>query len=362
MLRFLKPLRPALWVASYIGIQLTELGAATNRVYISVSNEDRIAVFDQNEQTGYLNHINDISILGSPKTLELSPDNQYLFASISKLGKTASYRLDSKNGQGTLLSESDTGAHASFYQIDKSGRYLISAYFSLGKIMVHGVKNGRLSKNPLQVIETDERAHSAVLDPSNRFLFVPHTRPNTIYQFHFDSKTRTLTPNDVPYLQRTETAGPRHLRFNSTGNYAYCSDEQGGSISTYQLNQQNGRLALIQSLATLPAEYEGKNATSDVQLHPTGNFVYIANRGHDSLAAYAIDKPSGKLSFIDRVPCEPATRSFALSKDGRFLYAAGTQSGKLAIYSVDEDTGRLSKLDSLNIGKNLWWVLFVEKE
>jgi 6-phosphogluconolactonase len=353
---------------SYIFILLTsifhlsDIEAATNRVYVAVSGENRIAVYDQNEKSGQLEHLNDIVTHGSPKTLVLSPDHQYLFASISDALKIASFKLNHSTGEGSLLSKVAAEAHASFFEMDNTGRFLISAYYSLGKVMVHRIESGVLSVYPLQVIETAERAHSAALDPSSRFLFVPHTRPNAIFQFHFDSVTGRVTPNKVLRMQRGEMVGPRHFRFDSKGEFGYCSDEQGNSISTYQLNSITGRLTLLQSIPTLPSDFEGTSATSDVQIHPNGRTVYIANRGYDTLAAYSIDKDSGKLSFIERVPCELQTRSFVLSNDGRYLYAAGSRSNTLAIYTVNADSGRLTALQTMDIGKGLWCVLFMERQ
>ena len=333
---------------------------AKNHVYLAVSGENRIAVFAQNETSGKLEHIEDIATSGSPKTLSVSPDRRYLFASISGEGKIASFAINQLTGTPTLLGEVETGSHASFFDIDDTGTYLLSTYYGLGQVMVHKLKDGVLSTRPLQIIETDERAHSVVLDSSNRFLFVSHTRPNSIFQFHFDRNTGFLTPNEVPRLRRTETAGPRHLRFDATGNYGYGSDEQGNSVTTYRMNKKSGQLEKLQTLTTLPTGFEKDNATSDIQIHPNGRFIYVANRGHDSLAAYEVDKNTGTLSFIDWFPSEQHTRSFAFSKDGKFLYAAGSRSGQLSTSLVDSHTGRLTRIDTIEVGRSPWWVLFVE--
>jgi 6-phosphogluconolactonase len=199
------------------------------------------------------------------------------------------------------------------------------------------------------------------LDRKNRFAFVPHTRPNAIFQFYFDDSTGKLSANDAPKLLRKADSGPRHLWFHPDNRFAYGSDEQGSSLTVYQFDQETGQLKTIQTLSSLPAHgFEGRNSTSDIEVHPSGQFVYIANRGHDTIASYAIDPASGRLSLLDHTPTESVTRSFNISPDGRYLIAAGQKSGKLAVFQVG-DRGSLTRIDTVSAGKNPWWVQIVQR-
>lgn len=339
-----------------------QLNAAGGYVYFAVSGENRIAVYEQDTQSGRLSFSSEAKTNGGPKSLALSPDGKYLYASMQKTETLISYRIDPRSGALSMLSETPGEAHASFLFPDHSGRFLIASYYSLGRVLVHSTHEGKLGSSPLQSINTDDRPHSVAVDPLNRYAFVSHTLPNAIFQFEFDAKTGLLSPNETPLLKREGVVGPRHLRFHANGKFAYGSNEQGSSVSLYRLDSKTGRLATLQTLSTLPEGYTEKNSTSDVRIHPDGSFVYVINRGHDSIATFAIAQETGRLSFIDSAPCESQTRSFVFSGDGRFLYAPGSRTSKVVIYEVDSVSGRLNDIESLEVGPGLWWALFLPRE
>lgn len=137
---------------------------------------------------------------------------------------------------------------------------------------------------------------------------------------------------------------------------AYGSNEQGSSISTYSLDTRDGTFSTIETLSSLPTGFTDNNSTADIEVHPSGKFVYIANRGHNSIASYAIDEMDGTLSFIQHTPVEPVPRSFNITPDGDFLIAAGQQSGKLRVFRIDE-TGQLKNTQTLNAKGAPWWVV-----
>src|SRR5205085_2800404 len=134
-------------------------------------------------------------------------------------------------------------------------------------------------------------------------------------------------------------AGPRHLAFHPNQNVAYASDETGYSVTAYRFDPTG--LKPFQTVTTLPADFKGQNTTAEVKVHPGGKFVWVSNRGHDSLAGFAIDK-AGKLSALGQTPTEKTPRSFEVEPDGRFVLSAGEGSGKLAVYQVHPETGQLA--------------------
>jgi len=106
----------------------------------------------------------------------------------------------------------------------------------------------------------------------------------------------------------------------------------------------------------LPPDFQGQNTTADVKVHPNGKFVWVSNRGHDSLACFAIDS-SGELSAHQRTPTEKTPRSFEIDPSGRYAFGAGEGSGKLAVFQIDQDSGKLTRLQTYDVGKSLTWVL-----
>jgi 6-phosphogluconolactonase len=196
-------------------------------------------------------------------------------------------------------------------------------------------------------------------DPSNKFAFVPHIAgngPNAIFQFRFDENTGHLTPNSPFKVEPAEHLGPRHYCFHPTQNILYFSNEQGCSVTGYRLDTSAGTLSALQTITTLPAGYAERNTCSQIQITPSGQFLYAPNRGHNSIACFAVDG-SGRLTALGHVATEAVPSAFSLDPEGHFLFAAGSASNRLAAYRVNSDTGALTPLGTYDVGKRPMWVL-----
>src|SRR5262249_6721140 len=146
-------------------------------------------------------------------------------------------------------------------------------------------------------------------DPSGRFAFVPHTGPDAITQFTFDAGKGRLSANEPSKVTTPKGTGPRHLVFHPSRPVAYVANEQGGSVTAYALDARAGTLVPLQRVSTLPKGFKGTNACAEIRIHPSGKFLYVANRGHDSIACFALDK-EGKVSATGQGPTETTPRSF----------------------------------------------------
>ena len=330
-------------------------------VYVSDSGDNAIKIFRMHDSEGTLEKVDVVEVGGAPGSLGVDPRRQFLFASIRTTTSLASFALDSATGKlrpinRTPLAE---GANAAYVGTDRSGKFLFAASYSAGRVTVHSIfADGRLSEKPLQSIDTAKTAHSAFTDLENKLVFVPHVAPNAVYQFRFDAESGKLTDFGKAPGGR-EKAGPRHLAIHPTGKFAFTSDEQGSSITLYSLSSQDG-LKPKQTLSTLPADFTQSNTTADVKVHPSGKFVWVSNRGHDSLAGFAFDESTGQLKSIGQAPTEKTPRSFDVDPTGRFLYAGGEGSGKLAAYRIDKSTGQLTRFHTYDVGQKLSWVAVVK--
>jgi 6-phosphogluconolactonase len=246
-----------------------------------------------------------------------------------------------------------------YLEIDRTGRYLFSAYYRAGRVTIHPIaEDGTLGAKPIQVLPTAERAHCVLVDRSNRYVFVPHTAgPNLIFQFRLDEDTGMLTPNTLPVLVPDAGVGPRHLCFHPSLDVVYSSNEQGCSATAYTFSTSAGTLTPFQTLSTLPEGYDGDNTCAQIHIHPTGRFLYVSNRGHDSIAMFAIDEATGRLTSLGQQPTEKTPRTFNLDPRGQYLYAAGQGTGRLAAYRVEAQTGSLEPLGTYAVGNNPMWVL-----
>src|SRR5262249_8331318 len=153
--------------------------------------------------------------------------------------------------------------------------------------------------------------------------------------------------------------GPRHYRFPHTLDLAYCSDEQGCSVPAYRVDRGSGTLSVVETTPSLPKGVTLRNTCSQIYLTPSARFLYVGNRGHNSIAGFAVDPATGRLTPAGHAPTEAVPTAFGLDSTGAFLFAAGTASGRLASYRVDGATGTLTPLDIQTVGKRPAAVLAV---
>ncbi|MDH3584336.1 MAG: lactonase family protein [Phycisphaerae bacterium] len=330
-------------------------------VYVAVGKDQRIAVLDIDGRSGQLVPRSEISLSGQPGSLAISPDRRFLFAAVRNAGAAAALAIDPKTGDLQVLGETDIGGNAAYLSVDASGRYLLGAYYRDGKAAVHAIgPDGRVRAGPIQAVPTAEKAHSVLLHPDNRFAFVPHTGPNQIFQFTFDASKGRLSPAAPAVVTAPEGAGPRHYCYHPVLDVVYFVNELGSSVTAYGLDADAGTLTALQTLPTLPDNFTERNSCADVHITPDGRYLYASNRGHNSLAAYAVDGDTGRLTFIDRFETEAIPREFAIDTTGRFLYAAGQKSGRLAAYRIDPATGRLNRFATYDVGRGPAWVTVIE--
>lgn len=330
-------------------------------VYVSKAPEQEIQIFRLNPADGTLVRVDTLKVEGAPGSLATDPAKKFLFASLRTTNSIASFKIDPATGKLAVLNTVplDKGANAAYVATDRTGGFLLSASYMGGKTVVHRLgADGKIDVKPVQVVTTAMTAHAAVFDPGNRFLFVPHVTPNAIYQFRFDARTGKLEDAGKP-AGGTSKAGPRHLAFHPTLPVAFSSDEVGNSITAYAFDADKG-LTPVQTLSTLPRDFTGKNTTAEVKVHPSGKFVWVSNRGHDSLAGFSIDK-AGKLTALGQSPTEKTPRSFEIDPDGRWLFGAGEGSGKLAVFEIDQEKGSLTRRHTVDVGKSLTWVMAVKR-
>jgi 6-phosphogluconolactonase len=275
--------------------------------------------------------------------------------------KISSYRINPQSGALAAVGTVGLQTDPCYLSTDRRGKFLLASYYEGKGVSVHPIgDDGAVSDPPVERRETARGAHSIQTDPSNRFAFVPHIAgrgPNEIWQFRFDERTGRLTPNSPPKVTPDQPVGPRHFCFHPSKDLVYFSNEQGCSVTVYRFDASAGTLTPLQTVSTLPAGYTGQNSCSKIQIAPSGKFLYAPNRGHNSIAGFAVDATTGLLTPIGQAPSEPVPRAFSLDPEGKFLYAAGIESGRLAAYRIDADTGVLQPMKTYPVGSRPMWVM-----
>ncbi|MFQ6039964.1 MAG: lactonase family protein [Candidatus Poribacteria bacterium] len=331
------------------------------QVYISIAGENKISTFKMNPDTGKLIFQGDIAVSGGPGPLAVDPERRFLYVGIRSTRQISSFRINHSTGDLLLIGTVSLDADPCYIATDRRGNFLLSAYYGAGKAAVHSIgRDGAVSSPAIEWLSTAEHAHCIQTDPSNKFAFVPHTvEPNVIFQFNFDENTGALTPNDIPQVRPEEKLGPRHFCFHPNRDILYFSNEQGSSVTAYNFDPSAGTLTAFQTISTLPENYAGENTCAQIHITPSGKFLYVSNRGHDSIAGFSTDDATGELSSLGQQPTEPTPRAFTIDPAGNFLFAGGQGSGRLASYRVNNQTGELEPLETYTVGRNPMWILVV---
>jgi len=328
-------------------------------VYVTSGGDGVVTVYDLDHATGRLTQRQQVAVGKNVGAMAVHPNGEYAYAAVRGERAVATLSIES-DGSLTPIGTTPLGIIATFVQVDRTGRWLLACDYGRGKVVVHPIGTDSVVRSDAeQRIDTDRNAHAILTDRSNRFAFVPHTGPSAIYQFRFDENTGKLSPNEPPVLIEPDGAGPRHVRFHPGKNILYGINELNSTITAYHFNPSSGTLRSFQNIDTLPDDFEGRNTCAEIHLSPDGRFLYGSNRGHNSLAAYAVDPETGRLTFIDRFETEAIPRGFDIDETGRYLYAAGQDSDRLAAYAIDPKTGRLTRIGTYDIGARSQWVQVV---
>src|SRR5436190_15205157 len=185
----------------------------------------------------------------------------------------------------------------------------------------------------------EPHAHSINVSPDNKLAFAADLGLDKILIYKLDPEKGTLTANDPAFVEIPPGSGPRHFAFHPSAKYAYVCGEMTSTVHAMTYDAEKGALKVIQSLSTLPEPVKG-NSTAECQVHPSGKFVYVSNRGHNSVAVFHVDEATGKLTASGHAPTGGKTpRNFGIDPTGKFLIAANQDSGNVVVFKIDPKTG-----------------------
>ncbi len=298
----------------------------------------------------------------NPSFVVPSPDGKFLYA-VNEVGKykgpnsggVSAFSIDHATGKLTFLNEVATrGADPCYITLDRTGKFVLVANYTGGSVIVFPVlADGKLGEASAFVQHTGHgpnakrqegpHAHSIDLSSDNRFAMVDDLGLDELLVYKFDAAKGTLTPNDPPFTKVADGAGPRHFVLRPDGKFAYVVAEIGHTVTVFSNDAAHGKLQVVQVVTTLPKDFNGRNDDAEIQMHPSGKFLYASNRGEDTIVVYAIDNAKGTLTQIASVPTggkEP--RSFELDPTGNFLFAENQNSNNVAVFKIDQKTGNLT--------------------
>ena len=341
-------------------------------VYVAAQDDNKVGIHTMDADTGALTHQADVPMPGGPSLLAISPDKGTLYVSHRDSLGLSSHRIDPATGGLTRTGSVDVDTWPAYIATDRTGRHLLVAFYGGAKAGVYPIgADGELGGAATESLTTADGAHSILTDRSNRFAYVPHIAyiqdnvleppknipgPNVIHQFKFDADTGRLTPNDPPVLEMGGFLGPRHYCYHPSLDVVYFSDEQGSSVTAYNMDSE-GRLSAFQTISTLPEGHTERNTCSQIQMTADGGLLFVPNRGHNSIASFTVDAATGALTAAGRASTEAVPSAFSLDPQGKFVFGAGSATGRLSSHSINGDTGEMAPLATYDVGARPMWVL-----
>ncbi len=298
----------------------------------------------------------------NPSFVAVHPNHKFLYVANEthdyqgqSSGIVSAFSIDEKTGKLALLNQmASRGADPCYISLDHTGKFALVANYTGGNLAVFPVlEDGRLGQasdfiqhkgsGPNHDRQEAAHAHWIDLSPDNRFALNADLGMDRIFVYRFDATKGKLTPNDPPFAKAAPGAGPRHIAFHPNEKFVYVINEMGSSVTTFAYDAKGGTLHKLQTVTTLPKNFKGENTDAEVEVHPSGKFLYASNRGDDGLAVFAIDQSKGTLTFVEHVSTKGKTpRNFEIDPDGKRLLVANQDSDNIVEFAINQASGKLT--------------------
>lgn len=347
---------------------LVYFGCYTN----AKSGSKGIYVSKFNSTTGKLAAPELAAETGSPSFLAIHPSKKYLYAvgemsgPDKKAGGVSAFKVNLPSGKLDFINQvSSVTAGPCHINLDATARMAMIANYSGGSCASYQIReDGGLSEAASHHQHTgssvnerrqkEPHAHSVNLSPDNRFALVCDLGTDKVNVYAIDPASARMTPHEPAYAKVPAGGGPRHLAFHPNGKFVFVNNELTMTETVFAWDAEKGVLTEIETVSTLPEADRGKEgfSTAETVVHPNGRFVYVSNRTHDTLAVFACDPATGKLTLIQNAPAEgQIPRNFSLDPSGKWMIVAHQNSNTAAIFQVDAETGKITFTgDKVDVG------------
>lgn len=353
-------------------IQFLMLSCSDKKEYLYVGTyaqrgSEGIYVYEFDRNTRVFTLLQTLPEVSGPNFLAIHPSGNFLFSVNTAKDQEginqnviSSFAVNKSNGNLTFINQMPVyGVGACHISLDREGKRAFVSHYRSGSLAVFPVNSGGVIGDSIQTIAFEgssvtsrqdrSHVHSILVSPDNRFVYVADLGTDKIMIYALDNNTGRLLPATQPWLAVNPGAGPRHFTFHPVKPYIYLADELSSTVSVLRRNRSDGSLELIQNLSTLPDDFNGSNTVADIHTDPEGRFLYISNRGHNSLAIFSIDE-NGGLGFIAHESVRgDHPRNFMMDNDGEFIMVANQFTDNIVLFNLDENTG-LIEYTGVSIG------------
>jgi 6-phosphogluconolactonase len=315
-----------------------------------------IGVYRIDANSGEWRQIQLLRDIINPSYLALDRTGRHLYAVHGDFGEASSYSIDPKTGEIAFLNKQDCGGTNPVHLTpDQSNRFMLVANYATGTLGALPIgADGSLAPlatkiaipgqpGPHRTQQKGIHPHQIPYDPAGRFLIVPDKGGDKVSVFRFDAEKAAFLPNEPASVKGREGAGCRHVAFHPSKPLAYLTNELDSTVTTYAWDGDKGVLKPLQIVPATPQEFTGDNTAAGIEASADGRFLYVSNRGHDSIATFAIDPGNGLLKPDNWVSTQgKQPRFFTIAPTGDHLYAANENSDTIVDLAIDRVTGRLT--------------------
>jgi len=298
----------------------------------------------------------------NPSFLDVYGDGKYLYVvnETSNRGKgeggVTVFAIDGAQLQ-QIQEVPSMGADPAYVTLDRLGHNLLVANYTGGNIVVFPIgKDGKLKGHSAfdqhkgssvnKERQAGPHAHSIQMSNDNRFALSADLGLDEVLAYRFDAKRGTLKPADPAFVKVAAGAGPRHLAFAPNGRFVYVTNEMASTVTVMAYNAQTAAMREVQTVSTLPADSKVENSTAEITVDDKGRYLYVSNRGEDTIAQFSIDQMTGKLTFVERTPTGGKTpRFFALDPTGKWMFVANQDTNDIFLFKVDAENGKMIATD-----------------
>lgn len=306
-----------------------------------------------NLETGVISPPEMVASVKDPSFLALSPDGRNLYAALESSATVASWKVGDDGKLGALRTQPSHGSSPCHVAVDATGRHLFVANYGGGSVACFPVKNdGSLSsaswinqytaRGPDIRRQEGPHAHWIGPSPDGSRVYACDLGTDDVNIYRFDVATGILTPNDPPFGRVPPGSGPRHLTFSPDGRFAFTNNEMALTVTAFTLEAGSGALTELQTVSTLPPGTPKRgSSTAAIACHPNGKWLFVSNRGHDTIAVFTIAK-NGTLTLIQNAPSPAFPRGFGLAPNGKWLVVGGERDDSLTALWIDQENGRLT--------------------
>jgi 6-phosphogluconolactonase len=321
----------------------------------SVSKGIYAARFDP--ASGKVEMLGAVAEAANPSFLAIRPDHRFLYAvnwrpSGAEPGNMVSaFSIDARTAKLSFLNKVPSkGEQPTHLALDSTGKMLVVANYASGTAAAFPLADdGRIgeaiwvdqhSGPPVEAHGGVPHAHDVLFSPDNRLVFIAELGLDRVYSYRFDAARRAISPYDPPFTATSTGSGPRHLALHPNGKFLYANNETNSTVTVFE--REGGALKEVQTISTLPPDFKGRNSTAEIQIDRVGKFLYVSNRGHDSIAVFAVESAGSRITPVEYVSTQGKTpRNFSLDPTGAYLFAANENTSTVVLFRVDHGTGRL---------------------